>query len=178
MIRGETILIWVTGSKVKINFGIVYICIRPCGQDFHYSFVQSLSNFTCKLWMMRGGILLISGHRIKYQGQLWLSVYEALWAIQTTVNFQSLSNFTCRLWMMRGETLLILGHGIKGQGQLWLYMYGPCGHKTVYIQSLSNFTCWLLMMRGETLSNLNHGVICQLELCPPPLRGDATLCVV
>ena len=25
-------------------------------------FAQSLSNFTCKLWMMRGGTLLISGH--------------------------------------------------------------------------------------------------------------------
>ena len=25
-------------------------------------FAQSLSNFTCKLWMMRGGTLLILGH--------------------------------------------------------------------------------------------------------------------
>ena len=33
-------------------------------------FAQSLSNFTCKLWMMRGGTLLILGHVVKGQGQL------------------------------------------------------------------------------------------------------------
>ena len=32
-------------------------------------FVKSLSNFTCKLWMMRGGTLLILGHGVKDQGQ-------------------------------------------------------------------------------------------------------------
>ena len=44
-------------------------------------FAQSLSNFTCKLWMMRGGTLLIFGrHGVKGQGQLWHSVYKTLWA--------------------------------------------------------------------------------------------------
>ena len=43
-------------------------------------FAQSLSNFTCKLWMMRGGTLLILGHRVKGKGQLWHSVYKTLWA--------------------------------------------------------------------------------------------------
>ena len=33
-------------------------------------FAQSLSNFTCKLWMMRGGTLFILGHGVKGQGQL------------------------------------------------------------------------------------------------------------
>ena len=41
---------------------------------------QSLSNFTCKLSMMRGGTLLILGHGVKDQGQLWHSVYKTLWA--------------------------------------------------------------------------------------------------
>ena len=31
---------------------------------------QSLSNFTCKLWMMKGGTLLILGHGVIGQGQL------------------------------------------------------------------------------------------------------------
>ena len=30
--------------------------------------------------MMRGGTLLILGHGVKGQGQLWHSVYNALWA--------------------------------------------------------------------------------------------------
>ena len=42
-------------------------------------FDQSLSNFTCKLWMMRGGTLLILGQGIKGQSQLWHSVYKTLW---------------------------------------------------------------------------------------------------
>ena len=34
-------------------------------------FAQSLSNFTCKLLMMRAGTLLILSYRVKGQGQLW-----------------------------------------------------------------------------------------------------------
>ena len=56
--------------------------------------VQSFSNFTCKLLMMRGETLLILDRRVK-------------------CHFQSLSNFTCTLWMMRGGTLLIFGHRVK-----------------------------------------------------------------
>ena len=37
-------------------------------------FARSLSNFTCTLLMMRGGTLLIFGHRVKGQDQLWHSV--------------------------------------------------------------------------------------------------------
>ena len=43
-------------------------------------FAQSLSNFTCELWVMRGGTLLILGHGVKGQGQLGHSVYMTLWA--------------------------------------------------------------------------------------------------
>ena len=76
-------------------------------------FAQILSNFIYKLWIVRGGTLLIWGHRVKCQGQLWHSVYT----IQTTVFDQSLSNFTCKLQIMRGGTLLVLGNGVIGQGQ-------------------------------------------------------------
>ena len=80
-------------------------CVRPsvrralpCGQDKDYSqlwhcmylllglvgriqtavYVQSLSNFTCRLWMMKEETLLILGQG--GQGQLWHSVYKTLWA--------------------------------------------------------------------------------------------------
>ena len=42
-------------------------------------FDQSLSNFTCKFLMMRGGTLFILGHGIKGQSQLWHSLYKTLW---------------------------------------------------------------------------------------------------
>ena len=73
--------------------------------------------------MMRGGTLLILGHGVKGQGQLWHSVHNLVYTIATTVFAQSLSNFTCTFAMMRGGTLLILGHGVKGQGQLWHSVY-------------------------------------------------------
>ena len=98
-------------------------------------FAQSLSNFTWTFTMMRGGSLLILGHGVKGQGQLWHSVYNTLWTrylvdtIATTVFAQSLSNFTWTFTMMRGGTLLILGHGVKGQGQLWHSVY-----KTLWTQ--------------------------------------------
>ena len=52
---------------------------------------QSLSNFTCKLWMMRGGTLLILGHGVKGQGQLWHSVYKTCW--------RGYSNAAVRGWL-------------------------------------------------------------------------------
>ena len=43
-------------------------------------FARLLSNFTCKLGMMREGTLMILGHRVKGQGQLWHSENKTLWA--------------------------------------------------------------------------------------------------
>ena len=43
------------------------------------NFDQSLSNFTCKLWIMRGGTLLIFGHGDKGQCRHWHSLYKTLW---------------------------------------------------------------------------------------------------
>ena len=61
-------------------------------------FAQSLSNFTCKLWMMRGGTLLIMGHGVKGQGQLCHSVYKTLWAgyrLQFLLNHFQSSHVSC-----------------------------------------------------------------------------------
>ena len=87
---------WVRGSKVKVNFGT--LCIRPCGHNIDYSFAQSLSNFTCKLWMMRRGTLLILGHGVKGQGQLWHSMFKTLWAgyrLQFLLNHFQTSHVSC-----------------------------------------------------------------------------------
>ena len=48
---------------------------RVCGTIQTTIFARSLSNFTCKLRMMRGGTLLILGCGVKGQGQLLHSVY-------------------------------------------------------------------------------------------------------
>ena len=68
---------------------------------------------------MRGGTLLILGHKIKGQGQLW-HILKNTYGHDTVYSFCSItSNFACKLLMMRGGTLLIFGNGVKGQDQLW-----------------------------------------------------------
>ena len=71
---------------------------------------------------MRGGTLLILGHGVKGQGQLWHSMYKTLWT-GYRLQFQSLSNFTCRLWMMRRRFLLIWVRGSKVKVKLWHSAY-------------------------------------------------------
>ena len=48
-------------------------------------FDQSLSNFTCKLWMMRGGTLSILNHGIKGQSQLcgFIKVFDQAFVYST-----------------------------------------------------------------------------------------------
>ena len=57
-----------TGSKVNINF--CSLCIRPCWHNTDYKLSSISFNFKCKLWVMRGGTLLILGHKVKGQGQI------------------------------------------------------------------------------------------------------------
>ena len=140
-------------------------------------FAQSLSNFTCKLWMIKGGTLLILGQTSR--STLALCVEDLVDTIATTVFAQSLSNFTYKLWMMRGGTLLILGHGVKGQCQLWHSVYKTlwAGYRQQFLLNhfqTSHVSCgWLeeepywFWVTGSKV-NVNFA----------PLRGDATLCVV
>ena len=114
--------------------GCVRLCVHECvrlsvalclvGTIHTLLFARSLSNITCKLWMMRGGSLLIFGLGVKSQVQLWYSVCKAWLAryVICTVFPRSLSNFTYKFWMRRGP-LLIFGHEFKGQGQLWHSVY-------------------------------------------------------
>ena len=69
------------GSRGQRSRLTLALCVKDLvGTIATTDFAQSLSNFTCKLWMMRGGTLLILGHGVKGQGQLWHSVYKTLWA--------------------------------------------------------------------------------------------------
>ena len=66
-------------------YGWVSECLCPCVRLFIMLclvgtiqttvFVGSLSNFTCKIVIMREGTSMISDHRVQGQGQIWQSVY-------------------------------------------------------------------------------------------------------
>ena len=130
------------------------------------------------------GTLLILGHGIKGQGQLWHSVYKTLWAgyrLQFLPDHFQTSHVSCGWW---GGTLLILGHRVKGQGQLWHSVYKTlwAGYRLQFFLDhfqTSHVSCgWWEeepMMRGGTLFILGQRVKMNFA---PPLRWDATLCVV
>ena len=63
--EGPYLYVWVTESKVKIT--LVTLSIKHWGHDTgNICFAQSLLNFTHKLWVIRGGSLLIFGDRVKF----------------------------------------------------------------------------------------------------------------
>ena len=120
-----------------------------------YSFSQSLSNFTCKLWVKRGGALLISGQRLKD----WLSVYKNLLAGYRLYSFsQSLSNFPCKLWMMRGGPIDFGSRGKRSTLALYVQDIVNKMQTTVFTQSLSNFTCklWIFLFCYFHLFRVPH----------------------
>ena len=79
-------------------------------------FARSLSNFTCKLWMMRGGTLLILGHRVKGQGQLRHSVYKTLWAgyrLHFFLDHFQTSHVSCGWWEEEPYLFWVKGSKVK-----------------------------------------------------------------
>ena len=111
----------VTGSKVKVNFGTIQTTV----------FAQSLSNLTCKLWIMRGGTLLIWGHGVKGQSQLWHYVYKTLWAryrLQFLPNHFQTSYVSCVWWEEKPYWFGVTGSNVKVNfGTMCIR---PCGHDT------------------------------------------------
>ena len=94
-------------------------------------FAQSLSNFTCTFTMMRGGTLLIWGHGVKGQGQLWHSVYKTLWTryrLQFLPNHFQTSHVNC--WWWEEETYWFGVTGSKVKVDFGTLCIRPCGHDT------------------------------------------------
>ena len=120
---GERVGAWVRGSVPLYLVDTIATTV----------FAQSLSNFTCKLWMIRGGTLLIWGHRVKGQGQLWHSVYKTLWArytLQFLPNHFQTSHVSCGWWKKEPYGFGFTGSKVKVKfGTLCIR---PCGHDTHY----------------------------------------------
>ena len=109
---------------------------------------------------MRGGTLLILGHRIKGQGQLWLCVYKTVWAgyrVQFSLSHFQTSHVSFG-WLE--EPYFVLGSRVKSQGQLWHSVYKTfwAGYRLNFFPITFKLKYKLWMMRGETLLILGHGV--------------------
>ena len=103
-------------------------------------FVKSISNFTWNLRMMRGGTLLILGHRVKGQGQLWHSVYKTLWTgyrQQLLQKHFQTSHVSCGWWEEEPYWFWVTGSKVKVNfGTLCIR---PCGQDTDYSFVSSHF---------------------------------------
>ena len=144
----ETYWFWVVGSKVKANFCILFI--KPCGHDTDYSFAQLFSNFICKLWIMRGGTLLILvvGSKVKVN-------FGAL-AVKPCGHDKDYSvlliTFKLQKQLVGNERRNPVALGLQGKRSSLALCLGNIVVPTrasFFVQLLSNFTCKLL--RGGTL---------------------------
>ena len=111
-------------------------------------FAQSLSNFTCTFTMMRGGTLLILGHRVKGQGQLWHSMYKTLWTryrLQYLPYHFQTSHVSCGWWeeehspWWEEEPYWFWVTGSKVKVNFGTLCIRPCGHDTDYSIYLITF---------------------------------------
>ena len=92
-------------------------------------FARSLSSFTCTLLVIRGGTLLILGHGVKGQGQIWHSVYKTVWAQYIlplySDHFQT-SHVSCRWWEEEPYWFVVTGSKVKVK--FGILCIKPCGH--------------------------------------------------
>ena len=120
---------WVSAS--------VALCL--VGKILATVFARSLTNFTCKLFMMRGGTLFILGHGVKGQSQLWHFVYKTLWAryrLQFLRDHFQTSLVSCSGWEY-------LGHGTKFQGQLWPPARGSHALRCLVFFFMHHYLGWM-----------------------------------
>ena len=121
-------------------------------------FVQSLSNFTCTFAMMRGGTLLILGHGVKGQGQLWHSVYKTLWARyrpQFLLNHFQTSHAHLPWWEEEPYWFWVTGSKVKVNfGTLYIK---PCGHDSDYSFCPITFKLHMHICNDERKNPIDFG---------------------
>ena len=107
---GEWVGAWVSACvRASVAFCLV-------GTIASTVFSRSLSNFTCKLWMMRGGTLLILGHGVKGQGQLWHYEFKTLWAgyrLQFLPYHFQTSHVSCGWWEVEPYWFSVTGSKVN-----------------------------------------------------------------
>ena len=111
---------------------------------------QLLSNFTCKLWMIRGGTLLIWGHGVKGQSQLWRSLYKTLWT-RYRLHFMPYHFQTSHVsyWWWEEEPYWFGVTRSKVKVNFGTLCIGPCGHNTDYSFCPINFKLHMWVVDGE-----------------------------
>ena len=121
-------------------------------------FAQLLSNFTCTFAMMRGGTLLILGHGVKGQGQLWHAVYKTLWTryrLHFLPNHFQTSHAHSPWWEEEPYWFWVTGSKVKVNfGTLYIK---PCGHDSNYSFCPINFKLHMHIHHDERRNPIGFG---------------------
>ena len=127
---------------------------------------------------MRGETLLILGHWIKDQCQLWHSVYKTLWA---RYRLQFLPNHFQTLHIsLDDERRNLIDFGSRGQrsrSTLALLCIRPCGHDSDYSICSITFKLHMLVVDDERRNPIDFGSQGHRSRSTlPPARGCQALC--
>ena len=121
------------GSQVQRSRTNWHFVNKTLWAGYTLVFAQSLSNFTCKLFLMRGGTLLILGHGVRGQGQIWQSIFKTLWTsytLQFLLNHFHTLHVSRSWWEEKLYWFWVMGLEVKVKfGSLSLK---PFGHATHY----------------------------------------------
>ena len=114
-----------SGSRGQSQGHLWYLHVKPCGEDTEYIFIQLLLIFTCKLFMIRGGSLLIFGYRVTGQGQIWHLIYVKSYGytthdyrLQFMSNHFPTSHVSCLWWK---EEPCWFGSWVHRSRSTWLF---------------------------------------------------------
>ena len=143
---------WSRGQRSRST-----LSIKPSVHYIDYSFAHLLLHFTCKLFMMKGGTLLILGHGVKGQGQLLHFVNKTLWTLYRLQFFPL--PFKLNMQVVHDETRNPIDFWSRGQRSRSTLSIKPSVHYIDYsfAHLLLHFTCKLFMMKGGTLLFLGQG---------------------
>ena len=121
--------------------------------------LRSLSNFKCRLWMMRRGTLWILGHGVKGQGHLWYFVYKTLWARYRRQflpdHFQT--SHAHRWWLEEEPYWFDWVTGSKVKVNFGTLRIKPYVHDTDYSFTLITFKLHMSVINDEKRNPIDFG---------------------
>ena len=130
---------------------------------------------------MRGGTLLILGHGVKGQGQLWHFVYKTLWTryrLQFLPNHFQTSHVSCGSWEEEPYWFWVTGSKVKVNfGTLCIR---PCGHNSDFSFCPIAFKLHMHIHHDERRNPIDFGSRVHISRSTlPPARGcHALRCLV
>ena len=128
-------------------------------------FAPLLSYSICELLVKGGGTLLIFGHGVKGQCQIWHSACESFGARYRLEFAGLLSYFTCKLKMRRGGTMHVDFESIGQRSWLSLTLFLWILVDTLHVQSTFFLIAFIIHMLVEDEERRIPSELCHWDKC-------------